>query len=481
MWISLDEDDSQPLSRRIYRRIRKQILDGDLKAGDRIPSSRTLSGQLGVSRNTVLEAYDQLSAEGFLETRHGSGTVVAPGIATETVHPEPDRTDETPEPHRHRKIISFRSGIPALDAFPQKEWARTYQRVCSTLPASAFRYCGPEGVAGLREAIARYLFRTRGIRCPPRRIMITSGATQGLSLAARILYRNGARALVEDPVHKGLVEVLSRAGYDVAGIRTDDDGMDTSRLDGTDSPALIYTTPSHQYPLGGILPIQRRQALIRFARATECRVIEDDYDSEFRFEGSPVGSLYELDPERVIYLGSFSKILAPALRLGFALLPDALTNAWKAEKTCADVHTDALSQHALAAFIDGGELEKHLWKMRKLYKRKRAHLIRALSLRFGGGFTVKGHATGLHMVAAFENVRFSDALTGLLMEKGVKIIPVERHSLARDGSRRHEIILGYAHLSFDAITEGVGILHDVLSSAGEPGKVPRTQDGVPST
>lgn len=570
MWIALDAAGGLSLARQLYERIKKMILHGELAAGVKLPSSRALSGELSVSRNTVLEAYDQLIAEGYLETRHGSGTVVAQGISAVArpggyENPErtekPKRTDglvparETvstrhvpilkkglkkglrmreavPTVKEQPDIINFRSGIPALEEFPQKEWAKTYQHSCAALPASALRYCEPEGVWELREAIAQYLFRSRGIRCNPRRVMVTSGSTQGLAIVSRLLHGNtqtntdspenwtsheawaggkggriSATVLAEDPAHKGMLEVAVRAGYDVQGARVDDDGMDTSCLEalgldrlslkmlerdtlgsGNSDPqrsgrdadlgpppssaiAFVYTTPSHQYPMGGILPIQRRLALINFAGKAGCYVIEDDYDSEFRYEGHPVSSLYELDPEKVIYLGSFSKILAPALRLGFAILPEALLEAWRPEKMYLDVHTDALSQYALAAFINNGELEKHIWKMKKLYKRKREHLIKTLARYFKNNFEVKGQAAGLHVVAGFRGTQFSDALVRDLLEHGIKVIPVEKHSLSGNGEHSHEVILGYSHLSLEEVTRGVRILSERLAAWAKSGLV----------
>lgn len=236
--------------------------------------------------------------------------------------------------------------------------------------------------------------------------MITSGSTQGLRIVAGLLRGDGDTVLVEDPVHTGLLEVVARAGYAVEGLRADERGMDTSALETFSRQkaaciAFAYVTPSHQYPLGGVLPVQRRQALISFAQEFGCRIVEDDYDSEFRYEGAPLSSLYELAPETVVYLGSFSKILAPAMRLGFAIVPETLQEPWRREKLYTDVHTDALSQHALAAFISGGGLERHIWKMRKLYQRKRARLLQSLARHFGDRFEVRGQAAGLHLVAAF--------------------------------------------------------------------------------
>ena len=470
MWIPLDTNKPRPLNRQIYEQFKQHILCGFMQSGQKLPSTRSLSRQLGVSRNTVLEAYEQLLAEGYLHTRHGSGTVVAPSIPL--IHGQGQASLPGPakpqgpvllpvadQPH----TISFRSGIPALDVFPRKQWARAYQQSCMTLPASALRYAQPAGVWELREALAHYLMRSRGIQCLPERVMITSGATQGLWLLSRLLFRQGAVVLTEDPAHAGLLQIVHRAGYAVQGLAVDSEGMDTSLLEASGDTAFVYTSPSHQYPLGGILSVQRRLELIRFARQTGCYVVEDDYDSEFRYQGHPASSLYELDPEKVIYLGSFSKTLAPALRLGFALLPKELLKAWTPEKMYADVHTDALSQHALAMFINNGGFEKHVWTMKKLYKSKRAHLIQQLRLHCGDTFTIQGEAAGLHLVAAFKNIRFEGPLLQRLREHGLEIIPVERYALQAQGAHSHQIILGYAHLSLEAITEGVRILAAVLA------------------
>lgn len=482
MWLALEAGSVVPLSRQIYERVKTLILRGDLQAEDKLPSSRALGKTLNVARNTVLEAYEQLLAEGYLEARRGSGTAVAKGIAAAMAdagakYGEASGSETAPAARSQPSPlsdeaggVSFRSGIPALDLFPRKEWGKLYQRACESLPASAFRYCGPGGVWELREAVAAYLLRVRGIRAAPERIMITSGSTQGLWLVARLLHREGAAALVEDPVHRGLVEVVARSGYRVRGIRADEYGMDTGLLpsfnpEDAERVAFVYVTPSHQYPLGGILPIQRRQALIRFARAGGSLIVEDDYDGEFRYEGAPVSSFHELAPDMVVYLGSFSKILAPAVRLGFAILPESMPERWGPEKMYTDVHTDAVSQHALAAFINSGGLERHIWKMAKLYKRKRAHLLRCLSERFGGRFEVRGQAAGLHLVAGFPGVTFSEKVLADLRGRGVRLATVEAYSLRRDGAHAHEAILGYSHLTEEEIAKGVAILADGLADA----------------
>ena len=477
MWFTPDRKNKLPVFRQLYEKIKFLIHSGALKENEKLPSSRFLSKDLGIARSTVLEAYDQLIAEGYLETRQGSGTRVVQGLVA---LPPPVFDDNNAQSTfrncrmddmQSEGIINFRSGIPDLEAFPQKEWGKIYARVCETLPPSSFRYCGPEGVWALREAISAYLFRMRGLKVSPHRVMITSGSTQGLAMISRLLRRTGEYIFAEDPAHTGMVEVVNRAGLRVQGVPVDQKGMDVTALQFFYSQqcnprlAFIYTTPSHQYPLGAILPVQRRQSLVRFARESQCFVIEDDYDSEFRHEGAPTSALYELDPEVVIYLGSFSKILAPALRLGFAVIPDHMICDWKAEKMYTDVHTDALSQYTLAEFINSGGLERHIWKMKKLYARKRNHALSCLKEIFGSAVIASGQANGLHFVAGFSDLVFTDDLVNKLYEHGVKVIPVDKYSLSPDSEYAHKIVLGYSHLTHEGISKGLEIIKKVTGCA----------------
>ena len=472
MWLTLDDQSPLSLNRQICSQIRALILRGDLAAGQRLPSTRQIAKDIGVARSTVMDAYDQLLAEGYLESRGGSGTRVASGI-----RPQPQgEAYSAGQPHSIKSVntdppgmVNFQSGIPALEHFPTREWGGLYRQCCESLPASALRYSSPAGVDELREAVSGWLLRMRGLRADPGQIMITTGATQGLRLVARLLNRPNALAAVEDPVHSGLVEVIARAGYSVEGIAADAQGMDTDRLhrmpaDRATNCAFVYVTPSHQYPTGGILSAPRRQTLVDFTQKRQCMLVEDDYDGEFRFEGTPISALRELAPEKVVYIGSFSKILAPALRIGFAVLPAALVPRWIEEKQFTDVHTDALTQRTLASFIASGALERHIWKMCKLYKHKRHFLLQCLQQQFGSGFTASGQAAGLHMVANFEGIDFTDAVLAAMRCRGVRAVPVEHHSLCRDGAHAHQLILGYAHLSEQAIDRGVTALHAALQN-----------------
>ncbi|MCC7575188.1 PLP-dependent aminotransferase family protein [Candidatus Woesearchaeota archaeon] len=471
MIIKIDKKKCIPLSRQIYSAIKDFILSGTVSSGEKLPSSRTLSKHLGVSRNTVLEAYNQLIAEGYLEGKHGSGTLVAKGI---TKHNRPAyirQLKEISAPFNTKEeTIDFRSGVPDFSLFPQKEWVNLYKKICGNLPKTVFRYCNFGGVWELRESISQYLFRTRGIECHPKNIMIISGATQGLALLSRLLFKKYKKALVEEPVHPSILKIITSEGISVEGIEADDKGINTSLLKTNSDASFIYTTPSHQYPLGSVLPIQRRLSLIQFVSEKDCYVIESDYGngSTFRFEGAPISSLYELNPEKVIYLSSFSKILSPALRLAFMILPDTLIKEYEYLKMNADVHSEVLSQYVLAEYINSGQLEKHTAKINKIYNQKRKNLISELHNHLPGEFEIKGQTAGLHVLACFHNIIFNSELINRIASSGVTVYPVENFTFQNHGRHRNEIIMGYAHLSPLEITLGVKIMSHIINDYCNP-------------
>jgi GntR family transcriptional regulator / MocR family aminotransferase len=463
MWITLDKNTAISLSRQIYYQIKNLILVGSLTENDKLPSSRELSRELNVSRNTILEAYDQLIAEGYLQGYQGSKTVVAKGISKYNI--PVSLYKDTPidiEVNSKHKLIDFRSGVPDLTQYPKKEIGKLYQVTCNELPSKAFLYHNPAGVMELRKAIADYLFRTRGISCNTDRIMIVSGSTQGLSIISRLLYENNKEVLMEDPTHHGLMNVISKIGFTITGVTADDYGINTNFLKPSHHVAFIYTTPSHQYPLGGILPIQRRLALIRYAMENDCYIVEDDYDSEFRYEGSPISSLYELNPQKVIYVGTFSKILSPSIRLGYLILPPELVTPYMDLKKYTDVHTESLSQYVLAKFIENGGLEKNIFKMRKVYSKKRQHLINELNNSFPNEFEIKGQSAGLHLIIKFKQVIFNEDLVNKIYLNNVKIYPVGNYEYQNIGNHKNEVLLGYAHLEYKEITDGIKILSKII-------------------
>lgn len=464
MWLAIDKNSSVAIIRQVYGQIKSMILEGKLLEGDKIPSTRWLSENLKISRNVILEAYDQLMAEGYLESRRGSGTVVAKGIYFSKNEMKLERSfSNSIQKREGRNVIDFRSGVPALDMFPKKEWGNLVNKVCSNATDLTFKYCEPEGIMELREALSEYLFRVRGICCKSQQIMIISGSTQGLSLISKMLYDPLSEIIIEDPIHYGLLNVILSYGYSINPISVDDKGIRTDMIRSNDKVGFVYVTPSHQFPLGGVLPIQRRIELIKFAEKKDCYIVEDDYDSEFRYEGQPISSLYELDPNKVIYVGSFSKILAPALRLGYMLLPNALIPKYQKLKMYTDVHTESISQFTLAKFINSGKLERHIWKMKKEYNKKRQALISNLDINFPNDYVIKGQATGLHLVAEFKNILFTEEILEIITKEKVKVYPVERYAVHK-GRHCNKIILGYGHLNIEEIAEGVKRLKKAITS-----------------
>jgi GntR family transcriptional regulator/MocR family aminotransferase len=464
LWIPIERSSTKPLIRQVYEEVRTQILCGTLQAGEQIPSSRALAASLHVSRNVILEAYDQLLAEGYIESRAGSGTYVAEGTHFIEEQHAPERQAQTV--HARQKednLIDFRSGLPALDLFPRKQWSQIAQHVYTEIAPSAFGYDNPEGRIELRTVLARYLLRTRGVRCQPEQILILSGAAQAISLLTRLLVSTRNKIIVEDPVTYGIQVILSSSDAQLMPIPVDERGMRTDMLPPDDqNVSFILVTPSHQFPLGGILSVQRRIQLLQFARASGCYVVEDDYDSEFRYTGSPISSLQSLEPGRVIYVGTFSKILSPALRLGYMILPEELVERSRHIKQLTDLHSPSLEQLVLARFIDVGHLERHIARMKRLYQRRRNILINTLNTYFSRQVNILGDATGLHLVAQFQHVEFSQELITAIECAGVRVYPVEQHAINK-GRHTDKIILGYSHLTHEQIEQGIKQLKKVLS------------------
>lgn len=464
-WIHLDRTSDIPLYRQIYDSFRSKILQGEMKSGEKLPSSRELAVSLLVSRNIIVEAYDQLLSEGYIEGRHGSGTFVAEGTYLEHLTQQAfipiESARETNE--KNNDLIHFRAGIPALDLFPRKTWGKLADYICTNAPDEAFGYGKPEGRYELRSVLAQYLRRTRGVICTPEQLLITTGATQALSMIAKLLYSPDAEIIVEDPVTHEIHTIFSMPGATLYPIPVDEHGLRTELLPSHKKPKFIYVTPSHQYPIGGILPIQRRVQLIQYARTTGCYIVEDDYDSEFRYESAPVSSLQGLDPDRVIYIGTFSKILSPALRMGYLILPQSLIDSGRQLKWFTDLHTPSLEQLILARFIEKGYLERHIVKMKKLYRKRRDFMIHCLESSFGDNVVIMGHSTGLHLIAQFTNVHFTPSLLERIEQNGVKVYPVEIHAISK-GKQLDPIILGYGNVSEEKIAIGIERLSFVLQS-----------------
>ena len=459
MWgIEITRQSEMSLARQIYQSIRDGIFAGRIPPGEALPSTRALAGQLAVARNTVNEAYDMLLAEGFITSQQGAPTRVAAGLQLEKTAPQ--HSPSPPAAAAQPYLADFRTGQPDLRSFPRSAWNRVLREAAEALPLDQFGYTGPEGLPGLRAEIAAWLFRSRGLSINPRSVFVTAGATHALHLLADLLYKEGHEMLIEDPCHTGMLRALQGKSHPLRPVPVDCHGLRTDSLNGYGASA-VYVTPSHQFPLGGILPAQRRAALVRFARERDLYIIEDDYDGEFRFTGAPVAPLYSLDPQRVIYVGTFSKILFPALRIGYAVLPEALHERWRFLRTHADVQNPPFEQAALAEFLRARKLDRHVQKMRKVYRQRREVLLQALKETFGDSWQPWGDAAGLHIAVAFSGRRFDQAYIALCQQHRVRAIPVEHHSIQK-GVHLDKLLLGYGHLQPTQIRDGVELLGKVI-------------------
>lgn len=463
LYINIQKELGSPLIKQIYEQIRNKILKGELKADEKLSSTRELAQLLNVSRNTVITAYEMLIAEGYITSIPGSGLFINQGV--EFSKPPESIFDYSVTAFSSRELeadtIGFHSGTPALDMFPRNKWNKAASQAFKEAPSSALGYDYPQGRPELRNILASYLKKIRGINCHPDQIIITTGAKQGLSLVAKCLLQPGSDALIEDPANENVKKIFSYHTKNIIPIAVDEEGIRTEMLPDDCSPALVFVTPSHQYPLGGILSIKRRLELIRYARKTGCYIVEDDYDSEFRYRGLPVPSLQELDNERVIYTGTLSKTLFPSARLGYIVLPEPLVDQCRELKRLGDHHTNSLNQLALMRFIESGELERHIVRMKKVYHRRRDFLIECMNRCFPGEVRILGETAGMHVVAEFAHVDFNSGLMEDIEKAGVSIMTVEEHSIIK-GKHRNQVILGYAHLSQEEIEEGIIRLKRVL-------------------
>jgi GntR family transcriptional regulator / MocR family aminotransferase len=458
MWgIELDRNSKIPLKRQIYRSLRDRITSGRLKAGEVLPSTRELARDLKTSRNTMCEAYEMLIAEGFVLNHQGSPTRVASGLCLEKIG---SCTFTETETHGQKYLADFQTGQPDLRQFPQFLWQQILHKTSKEMPVHQLGYSGPQGLPHLREEIAAWLFRGRGLTVDSRDIFITAGATQALHLIVNLLYRDGADIMVEDPCHTGMLETILQRGCRIMPVPVDKQGLQTEYLSGQHGCA-VYVTPSHQFPLGGVLPAGRRTALIRFARENGSYIIEDDYDSEFRYKGEPIAPLYAMDAQQVIYVGTFSKVLFPALRIGYVVLPGQLHKAWNDLRTHTDVQNPPFEQAALAEFLRTRKMDRHVQKMRRLYRNRRQVLLETMGEVFSSGWQAWGDAAGLHLAIEFPGRRFDEEFVKSSLNNGIRITPVENHCIQK-GRHLNKLLIGYGHLEPQEIRKGIVLLGDFL-------------------
>jgi GntR family transcriptional regulator / MocR family aminotransferase len=429
-------------------RLRELIREGSLLAESRLPSSRVLAGDLGVSRRLVVDAYAQLLAEGYLVSRRGDGTYVSSGATL------PD-TSAAPPPRRQLRFDFF-PGSPDVSAFPRSLWLRAQREVLRTTPPSAFGYPDARGALRLRVALAGYLRRVRGVLVEPDSILICAGVTQGLALLGRALARAGIGEIaVEDPGLPPHRAVLEYAGLRVHGVPVDDEGVLLEHL-----PArVLLCTPAHQCPTGVVLSPARRTALLAWARDGGI-VLEDDYDAEFRYDRAPLGALQGLAPDRVVYMGTASKTLAPGLRLGWLALPSTLLEGVAEAKLLNDFGSATIDQLALAWLIETAEYDRHLRKVRRRNRVRRDALIAAVGEHLEGA-EVSGISAGLHALVRLPREVPTQELLVRAARRSLGVYPLAVHQIEVP-ERTDAIVLGYAGLAEPAIAEGIRLLGGVL-------------------
>jgi GntR family transcriptional regulator/MocR family aminotransferase len=454
MWgIELNRQSDMPVKRQIYEAFKQLMMNGSLKEGEAMPSTRELAAALSVSRSTVCEAYDMLLAEGFVIAHQGAPTRVAHGLTVEEAPLQKPRRKASRE---KKYAADFKTGQPDLRELPRYAFEQSLKKAATELSLSSFGYSGAQGSLPLREEIAAYLYRNRGIKADPQDIFITSGATHALHVIAELLREQSSDILIEDPCHTGMLQAFTLRGFKPIAVSVDEAGMRTETLEGMNG-CPVYVTPSHQFPLGGILTATRRAALIRFARAHQSYIIEDDYDSEFRYEGEPIAPLHAMDPQRVIYVGTFSKVLYPALRIGYVILPRKLQKRWIQLRTYTDVQNPVFEQAALTDFLQTRRLDRHIQKMRRLYGARRRLLLKCLGDAFGDTWAPWGDAAGLHIAVQFNGLRFDENIEAICREQGVRISSVARYCIEK-GQHEDKLLLGYGHLNNAEIENGVRLL-----------------------
>jgi len=479
--LAVDRTSRTPLYRQLYDGYRAAIVERRLRAGQRLPSTRGLAAELGISRIPVLQAFEQLLAEGYFESRPGAGTFVASSLPDEmtrarrTAAPAPAPPPGKRAVGRAPKVLlrreepwlrgwgAFRVSQPAVDRFPFQVWSSLVSRHARNPKGSLLLYGDPRGYRPFREAIAAYLTTARAVRCDPDQILVVSGSQQALEISARVLLDPGRQVWIEEPGYGGARDVLNLAGARLVPVPVDGEGLDVAAgIALAPQARAAYVTPSHQYPLGATLSASRRLQLLDWARRSGAWILEDDYDSEYRYESLPIAALQGLDQDsRVIYIGTFSKVLFPALRLGYLVVPPDLAASFVAVRETMDIFPSTLYQAALADFLNEGHFGRHLRRMRQLYRERRSTLVEALGREIPE-LEVHGEQAGLHLAATLPK-GFSDRrIAEEAARQGLWAMPLSSCYLGEEA--RPGLVLGFGGVEAGEIGAGVGRLKGLVRS-----------------
>ncbi|HET8727146.1 MAG TPA: PLP-dependent aminotransferase family protein [Alphaproteobacteria bacterium] len=477
--VAVDRTAAEPMSVQLYRALKDLILSGGLKRRAKLPATRPLAGRLGVSRNTVLTAFELLAAEGYVESVHGAGTFVAAALPFETLAAAdcatgpviPSRLSHRGEQMRRIDLppagrpLVFTPGIPALDEFPLDDWRRLLARTGRRFGRDLLYLDDARGWWPLREAIAAHVGPARGVACTADQVIVLSSARQGVELAARLLADPGDAVWMEEPGYPETRAVLLGAGLRPAPIPVDKAGIDVSAGRATAPQArLACVTPSHQYPLGATMSLKRRLELLDWARGAGAWVVEDDYDGEFRYGGRPITALYGLDGgDRVLYVGTFSKVMFPSLRLAYMICPAPLVEAFAAARAQLDGHSSAVAQAALGEFMESGAFGAHIRRMRGLYRQRQDHLIDLVHRHLAGRLAIEPSQAGLHLVGRLVDGTSDVAVLDRAPSNRIGPSPLSRYFTGP--STATGLILGYAAWNRSALERGVESLARALEAA----------------
>jgi GntR family transcriptional regulator/MocR family aminotransferase len=488
--LSVDFQKQSAIQQQVVQHLRRMIQEGALPPGSKVPSTRSLSEQLSVSRGSVVIAYHHLAAEGYLETQSATATFVSRNLPESFMQarhvsepaPAPAATPHEPgsflarvqplqlfDPEQDKLVCDFRMGRAEKSFFPIKAWRRLIPECLGGAEHALSQYGDPAGYRPLRAAISNHVLRARGVRCTADQVIIVAGCQEGLNVISRVLLSPGAAVAVEDPCYQGAAGVFEAHHAQLIPIPLDDGGLDIDALAASHAK-LAYVTPSHQFPLGSTMPLERRKGLINWAIDADAYVIEDDYDSDFRYEVSPLSAVKSFDSaERVIYIGTFSKSIGAGLRLGYVIVPPQLVQAATAAKALINNGHPWLDQAVMAEFIRSGAFEKHLRLIRKHYLGRRDHLIQQLRLRLGPDCIVKGADSGMHLAVYLQGM----GMTAHQLQRKLKAMGVGVYSLQESPARQfsrfpHDeeiVLLGYAGLTEQKISIAIARMAEVLHGA----------------
>jgi GntR family transcriptional regulator / MocR family aminotransferase len=477
---AIDRDEAKPLHRQVYDGYREAILRGDLVPGQKIPSSRELASEIRVSRFPVLHAYAQLLAEGYFESQIGSGTFISSTLPEQMTHLNHQRNhlehsplENRPVATRNRLYPSFprNSSLrgwgafglhqPACDQFPFKVWSGLVSHHSRNPWSSSLQRVDPMGLHRFRLALCRHLRTARSVKCEPEQIMIVSGSQQALDITARVLLNPGDAVLVEEPGYNLQRTLLAAAGCRLKLVPVDEQGMDIARAPRCKGVKAAFVTPSHQFPLGSTMSATRRLHLLNWAQREGAWIVEDDYDSEFRFDARPIASLQGLDVnERVIYIGTFSKILFPSLRIGYIVIPRDLVGLFEAVRFATDIFPPYLYQEALADFMELGHLGRYIRKMRRIYGERRNALVESIQAEFGDFFEVHGSAAGMHVSVTLPEGFDDTEISARASSERLLLWPLSRYYTGKNP--RHGFVLGFGSTPTEHISHAVKRMRAVV-------------------